>query len=323
MTMDALELLGRLGQVEPADQAVLDAALRRLDDAARQDLRPAGPGPRAARRTRMLTAVAAGTVVLAAVAVAVAAGRPGVASRAGGSGVTRSRARPGVAPVPAPSPGTPTIAAVLTAFSASGSDILMVTKTMRGDFGPLGKTVIWISPAVAAPGAAVTSRILSFTLAGASLSDKELTYAAPRAAPATSDCGAVFGRPRVALTPASGVPGTMTFVNYPERLWGKASVAVQPATVPSAAGLRACLAAGQWHIAGHGSLGGARVIELASPPGYWRLWVSAATLLPVRLVSSGPDADTITFMFRFLAPTAANRATLAAPVPAGFRRTSG
>ena len=76
-------------------------------------------------------------------------------------------------------------------------------------------------------------------------------------------------------------------------------------------------------MTGRGVLHGTRVVELASRGGDERLWVSAATFLPVRLVSSGPDVDTITFGFRFLPPTAANEAVLATPsAPAGFRRLS-
>jgi hypothetical protein len=36
--------------------------------------------------------------------------------------------------------------------------------------------------------------------------------------------------------------------------------------------------------------------------------VSAASFLPVRLVSGGPNVDTITLAFRFLPPTVANEA---------------
>jgi hypothetical protein len=55
-------------------------------------------------------------------------------------------------------------------------------------------------------------------------------------------------------------------------------------------------------------------------PGYLRLWVSAATFLPVRLISAGPDVETITYSFSFLAPTAANKALLTPPIPAGFSK---
>ena len=111
-------------------------------------------------------------------------------------------------------------------------------------------------------------------------------------------------------------------MSYRGNFWGKTAVAVQAATVPSAAGLRACLKEGRWRVVGHRVLAGAKVIELATVQGDERLWVSAATYLPVRLISTGPYVDTITFAFRFLPPTAANQAALTPPIPKGFAKRS-
>ncbi len=93
-----------------------------------------------------------------------------------------------------------------------------------------------------------------------------------------------------------------------------------PPARPTAARLRACLNAGQWLVAGHGVIAGTKVVELVTAGGALRLWVSAATCLPVRLRSSGPDAPDITFTFAFLAPTRANLAMLTPPVPAAFAK---
>ena len=236
-------------------------------------------------------------------------------------GVNRSAAagHPGA---PRITPGASTVTAILTAFSASSNDILMVTKTMSGDYGTLGPTVIWLSPAEPAPGATVRSRILSFSLAGARQADQALTYPASASPSATAGpgCGTIFSRPRVAFPPVAGVRGTLTAVSYQAHVWAKAPVAVQAATVPSTAGLQACLKNGQWHVVGHGVLEGAKVIELATVQGDERLWVSTATYLPVRLISTGPDVDTITFAFRFLPPTAGNQAALTPPIPKGFTK---
>jgi hypothetical protein len=327
MTMDALKVLGQLGQVRPADPAVVDAALERLDEAISQDRRLARTNARAGRRRPWLftaTVAAAAVSTAAAFVVVTHLDRPatpaGTNPAAGTKAVAGAGGPTGFAG--ATSSGPRAIAAVLTAFSASADDILVVTKTMRGDFGTVGKTTIWVSPAQAAPGSTVRSRTLNLSLAGAPQTDQWLTYTAPTVAhsAAGSTCAAVFARPRMSSS-ATGVPGTLTAINYRFHWWVQGAVTVQGATVPSAAALRACLKSGQWSVTGRGVLQGTRVVELDTPGGYERLWVSAATFLPVRLVFCGPDADTITFAFGFLPPTAANEAVLATPpAPAGFRR---
>ena len=118
--------------------------------------------------------------------------------------------------------------------------------------------------------------------------------------------------------PAAGVRGTLTFVSYLSHVWGRTAASLQAATLPSTAGLQPCLKDGQWHVVAHGVLAAAKVTELATAKGYERLWVSAATYLPVRLISTGPDVDTIIFAFRFLPPTPANQAALTPPIPEGF-----
>jgi hypothetical protein len=324
MTMDTLELLARLGQVEPADPEVLDAALRTLAAAVGVDAHVAQPGRRRIWRRSWQTAVtavtgaAAAVAVAAAVTVAASPGHPVPGGRAGGGGPRLTA--PGPVATAGPSGTAAAVAAVLTAFSANSDDILMVTKTMSGDSGPLGKTVMWVAPAGAAPGTTVRSRILSYSLAGSRQSDQALSYTAPATAPASAGCDGIFRRPRVVLPPAAGLPGRLTIVNYLARSWSDEAVAVQAATVPSGAALQACLNEGQWRVVGHAALGGAKVIELAAPGGHLRLSVSAATYLPARLVSSAPGVDTITFAFRFLPPTPASRSSLTVPIPPGFAR---
>jgi hypothetical protein len=128
--MDAIELLSRLGQVEPADQVVLDALTI-----------PAGRGRRTNRRSRLLIA---GAVAVAAAGVVVLPGVTGGRPSTPVSSTPRSsiQARSGVG-------------AILTAFTASKNNILIVTKTMAGPEGTLGKTIIWIDPVGAGRGTVV------------------------------------------------------------------------------------------------------------------------------------------------------------------------
>jgi hypothetical protein len=256
-------------------------------------------------------------VVSAAASAVLAVAAAGAATAGPRSAAPASRPGPQSAPA---RPSRPTVAAILTGFSASGRDILKVTRTGSGGLGPIGKAVIWVSPADAAPGTTVRSRILSITTAGALFSDIGLTYTASAAHPAAPGpgCATIFLRPHADMLPARGSPGRLIAVYYPQHTWAKAAVAVQAAITPGVAGLRACLAAGSWHAAGPGTIGGARVIEFTGSYGT-RLWVSAATFLPVRMVIPGPGpGQAWTYDFRFLAPTSASQAMLKPPIPAGF-----
>jgi hypothetical protein len=331
MTVDALELLSRLGQVDPADQAVLDAALEKLAQFAGQDAYQVRRGRRAMRpRTRLLLAAAAAALTAAASVAAVAVLKhPVPVTRTGSTppvGQGRSDASPaGSAGSHGATPGAPTVASVLTAFRASSDDILQVTKVVRGE-GECCRTIIWISPAEPSPGAAVRSRILNFTLAGTKVNDMAVTYDAGAATGAATGagCEGIFVRPRAAIVPATGLPGRLTVVNYQSRVWASSNLRIEPATVPSAAGLRACLSTGQWRDLGPRVLAGSKEIEFASADGYESLWVDAATDLPVRLVSTTTmptSSISITFAFKFLPPTPANQEMLTVPAaPAGFAK---
>jgi hypothetical protein len=320
--MDAIELLGQLGQVEPAEQAVLDEALRKLALAARRD--SGRDNGRARPRRQLVTVTAAAAVALAAVGTAAVVTGLGAGPLPRPAGA-HQQGHPGPAPVTASgpprgsSPRVPTVAAILTAFSASGGDILRVTKIVRSSGESTLRTVIWVWPANGgATGGTVRSRILTFD-AGTRLNDVGLTYPATAPSPPQGQGCDIFLRPRIAYPPAAGVPGSLTVVTYGTHSWGRAAVAVQAANLPSAARLRACLKAGQWQSAGPGDIAGTRVTELTADSGELRLWVSAATDLPVRLRSGGPDGQpAITFTFAFLAPTRASLAMLTPPVPPGF-----
>jgi hypothetical protein len=329
MTMDALELLGTLGQVEPADQAVLEAALGRFAEATARDADDVRPERRARRRRRsgLATAVAA-AMALAAAASFVVFGHSGTMPERGDSPAANGGKAP-VASVRTPSnpQSRSTVSAVLAAFIGSSKDVLRVSKTVRGE-GTCCKSTIWISPTEQLPGATVRSRILNRSLAGSLLDDMTLTYVEPKSAPATAgaDCSDIFGRPKIASAAEPGFPGTVTLVNYLSRVWATGNVQVQAPTLPSGAALRACLNDGQWRVTGQSLHPRSKMIELVSSNSYQRLWVSAATFLPDRLVSitktpTGPI--TISFAFRFLPPSAASEASLTRPaIPAGFSKIS-
>jgi hypothetical protein len=325
--VDPLELLDQLGHVEPADQAVMERALAHLADAIRQDTGHLAPSTRAIRRRRFVAAIAAAAgVAAAATAIAITGLDHGNVGRP--QPVSQSRSRSAKAVSTGAAPQRSTIAAVLTAFSASRDDILMVTRAVHGE-GPCCRANIWISPAGAAPGTIVHSRVSSFTLSGQRLADIAITYTAPATKPATGPqaCEGLFGRPRMVYPPIPGVPGTATFVDYPSRLFGHGRVRVQPATVPNPAELRNCLKDGQWQVVGPTVRAGTNEIELGSPSpdGSARLWVSAATFLPVELVTTaqvpGSSPTVVTFGFRFLPPASANQALFTVPIPAGFTKT--
>jgi hypothetical protein len=181
--MDSLELLGRLGEVDPADQAVLDAAMDRFAEA----VASSGHTARFATRTSgwrhrgLLGAAAA--VALVVVLGQVILGNSGMTARSAGSHpaqrdlprqVTAGSGRSGHVP----HPGSSVIAAVLTAFSARGGYILQVSKTVTGE-GTCCRYRMWIWPLAPTRGQTVRSRIQSFTVSGSRLADQQLTYAAP------------------------------------------------------------------------------------------------------------------------------------------------
>jgi hypothetical protein len=237
--MDALELLVRLGEVEPADQAVLDGALDRFAGTVSR-----GGGHTARfwthatiiRRPALIGAAAA--VTLAVVLSLVLVGNSGVTSRTASSSAARrdlsrqaSAASGRAAPVPRQASSV--IPAVLTAFSANAGDILQVSKVVTGE-GTCCRYRMWISPLEPAPGEHVRSRIQTFTVTGSRLADQQLTYAAPATSRASgTTCGEVFGRPHVVQPPEPGLAGTLTEVSYPGRVWTHATVRVSAATVPA------------------------------------------------------------------------------------------
>lgn len=155
------------------------------------------------------------------------------------------------------------------------------------------------------------------------MQDMTLRYKGSNSHSAT--CDGFFQRPKVMLPPAAGLRGTATFVYYSGRFWTRDPVAVQAATVPSADSLRACLRPAYWRDRGPSVIGGVDAREFAATaklpgnagPGYEHLWVNTATYLPIRLVTFN-GAEKITFGFKFLPPTSANKGLLRLKIPVGF-----
>lgn len=91
-------------------------------------------------------------------------------------------------------------------------------------------------------------------------------------------------------------------------------------TAPSS--IRAALACGGLRISGHGQVNGVAVIKMTGTPRLSKypltVDVSPATYLPVRL-----KFGNLWWNYRWLAPTAANLASLTVHAPAGFQRVAG
>jgi hypothetical protein len=84
---------------------------------------------------------------------------------------------------------------------------------------------------------------------------------------------------------------------------------------------------GQWRVAGRTRLHGRQAIKLTeTPAGSYMplptvLWVDARTHLPLRM-NNGAGKSWAQSDWSYLKPTAANRALLRVPVPAGYRRVN-
>ena len=140
-----------------------------------------------------------------------------------------------------------------------------------------------------------------------------------------------------AMNPVDGdadltVTGTF-FAVFPARhAWGKwHHLSLTLGLSADAAGIRHQLATGQFKIIRRGVVNGRKAIELGltglsrSRAGLHataaRLWVDAASYLPLRQVLRFSTGRVDTGYFRFLPPTAANLAKLRVVIPPGYHRT--
>jgi hypothetical protein len=129
------------------------------------------------------------------------------------------------------------------------------------------------------------------------------------------------------------VTGTLIAVFPAKHAWGKwHHLSLALGLSADAAGIRHQLANGQFKIIRRGVLNGHKAIELGLvlPSGHGpglhataaRLWVDAATYLPMRQVLRFSNGKQDLTDYRFLPPTAANLAKLRPVIPAGYHRTT-
>ena len=304
----------------PQAQAMLVRVLRSADDPA------ARRHPRARRRWRR-TLVLAGLPALAVtVAAAVAAAVLAISLTSPGHWSAAGRTRGAAGNLRA---------AVLDAFERDGGDIIYTMRTIqlwRGR-GPAENQQIWTYPAVPTAGQQIRVRLFEWQN-GAPVEDTESVYVAgPQSDRITQS---TTSGPRVA---------EITDVEYATRTWSRllsstplVASSLDPDTI------RQQIASGGFTVLGTVRLQGRPAIELTwsrrlgprSRPGEpgmavtVRLWVDPRTYMPLRSITiqwAGPSGHrralfTDTANYRVLAPTTANLALLAPPIPAGFTRTA-
>jgi hypothetical protein len=127
---------------------------------------------------------------------------------------------------------------------------------------------------------------------------------------------------------------TTTVVSYPSHTWWTARSPRPAVTGPASAGclpgggirlaggrnawpdfIRSQLACGAYTLAGRHAVGGVDALEITGNSGHLKLWVNAATYLPMRLETGGLQTD-----FQWLPRTPASVAMLNVRVPAGFHQ---
>jgi hypothetical protein len=127
--------------------------------------------------------------------------------------------------------------------------------------------------------------------------------------------------------------GTLLVVNHFRHVWGVWHGRFELGFTLNAAGIRAEIANGQFTVVGRTELHGQQAIELKinvppsdqAPPHTVaaRLWVDAATYLPMREDTRRSTGQQSVSDFVFLPPTPANLAKLRPVIPAGYTHVSG
>jgi len=262
---------------------------------------------RAVRARRRVPALTAALAVTAAAAVAVTSLLPGPQAGGGVSATHSLRAR------------------LLAAIDAARGDILMAQGRPSGPGQNGGSEQTLTFPWYPRPGQQVRMRTLGRGADGSLFNDAEYIFTMP----------AGHGTP--AMNPIDGdadltVTGTFMVV-YPARhAWGKwHHQTLTPGLPVDVAGIRRQLATGQFKIIRRGVVNGHKAIELGltglsrRKTGLHataaRLWVDAASYLPLRQVLQFSTGRQDITDYRFLPPTAANLAKLRLIIPAGYHRT--
>jgi len=262
---------------------------------------------RAVRAGRRIPALAAALAVTVAAVVAVTSLIAG--SQAGG-GLTAAhslRAR------------------LLAAIDAARSDILSAQGRPSGPGQHGGSDQTLTFPWYPRPGQQVRIHTLGWGADGTLFQDAESIFTMPA------------GHVPPAMNPVDGkadltVTGTFIVVYTARHAWGEwhhLSLTVGLSADP--AGLRHQLVTGQFNIIRRGVVNGHKAIELGltglsgNRAGLHatvaRLWVDAATYLPLQQVLQFSTGRQYLTDYKFLPPTAANLAKLRPVIPAGYHRT--
>jgi hypothetical protein len=258
--------------------------------------RPAGVRPRSARLRPVRLTVTVGVAAVVAAAVVAAAALAG--GRAGGPG----------------SPGPP---------RSVSARLLAAISSARGDILHAGG--LWVAPWYPRAGQQVRVHELGVAADGMPVKDNEYIFRFPDSRAAGHDINPIdWG--------ALSVTGTLITIDHARHTWGEwPHSSIYLALPLSAAGIRAQISSGLLHVIGPATLHGHPAIELALAPGPQdgplqvttaRLWVSAATYLPMRELLKFSDGKQDLTNYTFLKPTPANLAKVSPVIPASYHRTS-
>jgi hypothetical protein len=217
-------------------------------------------------------------------------------------------------------------ARLLAAIDAARGDILSAQVRLSGPGSEQTLTFPWYPR----PGQQVKMHTLGWNAAGRLFKDAESIFTMPagHGAPAATNPLDPGERGGADLN----VTGTFIAVFPAKHAWGEWHHLSLTLGLPAdAVGIRHELARGQFKIIRQGVLNGHKAIELGLvlPLGHGpglhvtaaRLWVDAATYLPLRQVLQFSDGKQDITDYRFLPPTAANLAQLRPVIPAGYHRT--
>jgi hypothetical protein len=348
---DISAALTALAQQAPSAGAVLSAV--RDARAHQQNGSPRAPGGRGLPGTRWLAAVtrrlwwpqlAVAVAAAAAATVLAVVLTPGSAPVKGHGSVVfppieslpsqPGTVSPGSLPAvvsPGREPPTVLVAkAMLAAFNATTSYVVVTTTADYAKGHPAGTTRVWSWPAEPSPGQVEYMRsFLSYSAAereGHQLfEDIGYTAVVPRPSRYGQNSYA-----RDIVVCHSGTTCGWGRNNTPAGTWWMRTGTLgyfDFAPDPGGADLARQVAAGEWRILGHTRVRGQQAIKLAETrsghlvPLPVVLWVSTATYLPLRMVwLSGSKTGEIDNWY-YLPPTKANLAQLRVPIPPGYHRS--
>ena len=280
-----LDLLEALGKVQPPTAELLDQVAARLHGLYWEEAPPASP--------RRLRRAVPATAAVAAAAIAVTVGMVGI-DRAG---KTKQPASPAAT---APTTAGSLRAAILTAFSETGSDISHSQTVWEAQGQKSGSIDVWTSPFEAQIGQTQTRRDV-VTIGGQTIQDIEMIYVIPKPetdATVPADCTGKIGVDKSrSLYGQNGaieaVDGRLIDVEYTTKSWSdQPDTCLAVAQPTDAQQVRDDIASGGWSVATHGEINGRQAIDLswsdhATVGSTDVLWVDAQTYLPIEGTSTG------------------------------------